>query len=166
MKVVIAGGREFDDWTYFAGYMSVLPTWLDITEVVSGGARGADALGEEFAYIHNIKLTVFPADWETHKRAAGPIRNEQMAKYADGVIAFWDGKSSGTKNMISVAAKYKKWVYCVRTDIKWDAVDPYHPNNVFITGEIPSEIISNCIPNDRRNIRPIIEPERDDQGVQ
>ncbi len=136
MRIVIAGGRDFNDWDTFMGYMSVLPNWIghDDFEVVSGGASGADSLGERFAQLFNHQLTRFPADWEKYGRAAGPIRNEQMAKYADGVIAFWDGKSRGTKNMIDVARKYNKWTYVVRIDIPWDNEDVYKPNNVFFDG--------------------------------
>lgn len=136
MKIVIAGGRTFTDWEYFMGYMSVLPRWIgeDDFEVVSGGATGVDNMGEEFARLFGLKLKVFPADWEAHGRAAGPIRNEQMAQYADGVIAFWDGRSRGTKNMIDTARKFNKWTYVVRTDVPWDNQDTFKPNNVFFEG--------------------------------
>jgi hypothetical protein len=136
MRIVIAGGRSFDDWDYFMGYMSTLPTWIgnDNFEVVSGGAPGVDSMGEQLAYLFGLKLTKFPADWNKHGRAAGPIRNEQMALYADGVIAFWDGKSRGTKHMIETARKNNKWTYVVRTDIVWDNQSVDSPNNVFFEG--------------------------------
>lgn len=136
MKIVIAGGRNFADWEYFMGYMTTLPKWIgeDDFEVVSGGATGVDKMGEEFAHLFGLKLKVFPADWEAHGRAAGPIRNEQMAQYADGVIAFWDGKSKGTANMIATARRLGKWTYVVRTDVLWDNKDVYSPNNVYFDG--------------------------------
>lgn len=81
-----------------------------ISEVVSGAARGADSLGELFAKENNIPVKQFPADWNAHGRAAGPIRNRQMAEYADVLIAFWDGKSPGTKNMIETMLKKGKIV--------------------------------------------------------
>jgi hypothetical protein len=140
MKVVIAGGRDFNHIDYFNGYMSTLPDWIELTEIVSGGARGVDALGEGFATANNIKLTIFPADWEKYGPKAGPIRNNHMAKYCDGVIAFWDGKSRGTENMINTAHKYMKWTYIVRYDVKWDRRDHLKPNNVFITKPVENDL--------------------------
>lgn len=107
MKVIVAGGRDFDK-EYYA--FCCLNKWANGTndpiEVVSGGAKGADNLGEYWANRrHNTKATVFKADWDKHGKAAGPIRNAQMAEYADALIAFWDGKSKGTKNMIDTALK-------------------------------------------------------------
>ena len=101
MKVIIAGGRDFDD--YLLLLQAVVKANFDITEVVSGGAKGADALGELFARDMDLSLSCFPANWDLHGRAAGPIRNGEMAEYADALIAMWDGKSSGTRNMIKQA---------------------------------------------------------------
>ncbi len=67
---------------------------------------GADALGERWAKENDIPVKVFPANWDKHGKAAGPIRNKQMAAYGEMLIAFWDGKSSGTGNMISLAEPY------------------------------------------------------------
>ena len=73
-------------------------------EIVSGAYyRGADKLGEQYAKERGFKITRFPANWNKYGKAAGPKRNEQMANYADALIAFWDGKSRGTKNMIDFA---------------------------------------------------------------
>lgn len=113
MKVIIAGSREFDDFEAMLGFMSVLPTEWDITEVVSGGARGADRLGESFAHLYNKSVKVFPADWDKHGKSAGILRNREMADYADGLIAFWDGVSPGTKHMIvSMYARNKPVHIC------------------------------------------------------
>lgn len=117
MKVVIAGGRDFSNWEAFHDWMALIPAWLYITEVVSGGAAGADTLGEQYAIRYNIPLKIFPADWEKHKRAAGPIRNAHMAEYGDALIAFWDGKSRGTKNMIENMKKRDKHVVLIRYDL-------------------------------------------------
>lgn len=75
-------------------------------QIVSGGARGADKLGELYAHTNLHSLKVFPADWEKFGKSAGYIRNEEMAKYADCLVAFWDGKSRGTKHMIDLAHKH------------------------------------------------------------
>jgi Protein of unknown function (DUF2493). len=71
-----------------------------VDEVVSGTARGADTAGEAWAEHHGVPVERFPADWDEHGKSAGPIRNQEMADYADAVVAIWDGKSSGTHNMI------------------------------------------------------------------
>jgi hypothetical protein len=100
-KFIVAGGRDFADYTYLS------KNCLDIIdegdEIVSGGARGADLLGERFAKENGISIKRFPANWNLHGKSAGPIRNKQMAQYADGLICFWDGESRGTKNMIDEA---------------------------------------------------------------
>ncbi len=72
-------------------------------EVISGTASGADTLGERYAKENGYKLTRFPADWNKHGKKAGYIRNCEMADYAEALIAFWDGESKGTKNMIEIA---------------------------------------------------------------
>lgn len=71
-----------------------------ITQVVSGMARGVDSLAVRWASANNIPVMPFPANWDEYKKAAGPIRNKQMADYADELLAVWDGESRGTKNMI------------------------------------------------------------------
>lgn len=114
MKVIIAGGRDFND--YLLLLQAVVKADFDITEVVSGGAKGADALGELFAHDMDIALSCFPANWDKHGRAAGPIRNGEMAQYADALIAMWDGTSSGTRNMINQAKDRGLRVYIERYD--------------------------------------------------
>lgn len=116
MKLIIAGGRDFDDpimmATRFMEFIGGRGVSLDMMkkrgQIVSGGQRGADAMGENLADTFGIKKKVFMVsrdDWELIGRKAGPIRNAKMAEYADALIAFWDGKSPGTKNMISEAKK-------------------------------------------------------------
>lgn len=114
MKVIIAGSREIK-------HNSVVKFALDltdlghfnITEVVCGGADGVDQLGAEWALHHQIPVMIMRADWDTHGRAAGPIRNQQMAEYADQLVAIWDGKSKGTANMILEMHRLNKpvWVH-------------------------------------------------------
>ena len=102
-RVIIAGSRYFDDYALLQNHADkMLSNQVDI-EIVSGGASGADALGERYAKDRGYKLKIFPADWATHGRKAGPIRNREMAEYADALLAYWDGKSRGTKNMIEEA---------------------------------------------------------------
>lgn len=101
MRTIIAGTRTFSDYDVLA--ISIAKSKFKITEVVSGGARGADALGETWAWQHKIDRKVFPADWKLFGKRAGPIRNQQMAEYAEACIAIWDGRSRGTLDMIERA---------------------------------------------------------------
>lgn len=109
LKVVIAGSRSFNDRLYLFGSCDqVLSGYLaaEDIEIVSGTASGADKLGEIYAEDNEYDLKQFPADWETHGKAAGPIRNREMAEYGDILIAFWDKESAGTKSMINEAVKH------------------------------------------------------------
>ena len=99
MKLVIAGGRDFTDYNMLCRALSTYGGPEDL-EIVSGGASGADTLGEKYAKEHGIDLKIFPAEWAKYGRAAGPIRNREMAEYCDQALIFWDGKSGGTANMI------------------------------------------------------------------
>lgn len=115
MKTIIAGGRDYHDYGHVRKQLDYFRKTHDITEIVSGGAKGVDTLGEQYAEEMNIKLKIFRANWDKNGRAAGPIRNGKMAEYADQLIAVWDGKSRGTKNMIETMHKHKKPVYIIWT---------------------------------------------------
>lgn len=112
MKVIIAGGRDFDNYNQLREKCDEIIN-SSLTEIISGCAKGADTLGERYAKERGYNLKLFPADWKTHGRKAGPIRNKQMADYGEMLIAFWDGKSSGTKNMIENAKKLNLKVHIV-----------------------------------------------------
>lgn len=116
MKVIIAGSRNIPDYnaTYTMLYNRLWNLHWKITEVVSGGADGADQIGERYAAIQSIPVKRFLPDWDTHGKAAGPIRNALMASYADALIALWDGKSRGTENMIQEAMKRQLKVEIVK----------------------------------------------------
>lgn len=102
MKVIIAGPRDFEDYDALLKAVAACP--FDITEVVSGHARGVDSMGERWSReVLKQEPKVFPADWDRWGKSAGPIRNTQMAKYADGLLALWHGVGKGTKNMIEQA---------------------------------------------------------------
>lgn len=116
VKIIIAGGREFKDYKLLKErcdyYLSkAVKRGYDI-EIVSGTARGADKLGERYAKERGYKIAYFPADWSQGK-SAGYKRNEQMAIYADALIAFWDGDSRGTNHMINLAKEHKLHVRIV-----------------------------------------------------
>ena len=72
-------------------------------QIVSGTARGVDQLGEEYAKRNDLAVKKFPADWDRFGKSAGYKRNKQMAEYANALVAFWDGRSRGTKHMIDLA---------------------------------------------------------------
>lgn len=106
-RVIIAGGRDFNDYELLTSTMDLLLSNVhDSITVVCGKARGADTLGEQYAMEHGYDVAYFPADWDKHGKAAGFIRNEQMAQNADALVAFWDYKSRGTQNMIQLAKRY------------------------------------------------------------
>lgn len=103
MKVIIAGGRNFEDYDLLCRKADKILSQQHEVEVVSGTAKGADKLGERYAEERGFPIKRFPADWGTHGKAAGYIRNEDMALYSDALIAFWDEQSKGTKHMIDIA---------------------------------------------------------------
>jgi hypothetical protein len=85
-----------------------------VTQVVSGCASGADLAGERWAKERGVWIERFPADWNKHGKGAGPIRNRAMAVYADVGLAFWNGSSSGTANMVCTMVELNKPVRVVR----------------------------------------------------
>ena len=113
-KVIVAGTRYFNNYDLMCKNLDYFLCNLEDIEIVSGTARGADALGEQYANEHNLPIKQFPADWDKYGKRAGYLRNNQMADYADYLVAFWDGKSPGTKHMIQFMTDLKKPVYVVR----------------------------------------------------
>ena len=125
-RIIIAGGRDFSDYDMLKDHVDkcingslengnetqvvLTPGQTEII-IVSGKAKGADSLGERYAKERGYKIEVYPADWKKYGKAAGMIRNKQMAEKADALIAFWDGKSHGTKNMIDLAHKNFLYVH-------------------------------------------------------
>lgn len=106
-RVIVAGGRDFSDYEYLRSSLDLLlQNIAGPIIIVSGTAKGADKLGEQYAAEKGYAVLRFPADWDRFGKAAGYMRNEQMAKNADALVAFWDGTSKGTKNMIQLAKRY------------------------------------------------------------
>ncbi len=121
MKVIIAGSRTIKDYTIvrkaiFVAFWEWEKEYEDITEVFSGCANGVDKLGEQWAVKNEKQLLLYPADWNKYGKKAGYLRNIKMAKYADALIAIWDGKSKGTKHMIDIAKKKGLKVYVYQTN--------------------------------------------------
>lgn len=106
MKVIIAGCRHFrHPADYELVETAVRESGFEITEVVSGGAKGIDQWGSTYATRNRIACRPFYAQWRLHGHGAGFIRNQAMADYADALIAVWDGKSRGTADMIDRACR-------------------------------------------------------------
>lgn len=112
MKLAVIGSRSFTDYDQ----LKTLLKDHGITEIISGGASGADFLAERFAREHHLKLTVFRPDWDTHGRAAGIIRNRTIVDVADAVVAFWDGASRGTAFTIKYAQAQNKPIEIIQYD--------------------------------------------------
>lgn len=110
LRVIIAGSRNYTDRDEFMAHMGEImvqyrPMLDENIVVISGGARGVDKLGEYWADFHGYEILEFIPEWDKYGRRAGFIRNAQMAENADVLIAFWDGVSKGTENMINIARK-------------------------------------------------------------
>ena len=113
-KVIIAGSRNFSNYKLLEEKCNFYLKNKNDIEIVSGTALGADYLGEIYAKNYRYSLKQFKPKWGQYGKSAGYIRNREMAKYADCLIAFWDSKSKGTKHMIDLAKKYNLKVRIVK----------------------------------------------------
>ena len=120
MKIAIVGGRDFNNYELLK--WSVINA-MDVnyyTEentkhtIVSGGAKGADSLGEKFADEFNFYKQIYRANWDLYGKQAGFIRNISIIENADIVFAFWDGKSKGTQHSINLAKQKNKELYIIK----------------------------------------------------
>jgi hypothetical protein len=112
MRLIVAGSRDYEDYATVAATLLQME-WF-ITEIVSGGCRGVDQLAIRWAKENDYKCTIFIPNWTVYHKAAGPIRNKKMAQYGDGLIAFWDGVSRGTKNMIDCALEVGMFIKVIK----------------------------------------------------
>lgn len=117
MKLIVAGSRTIKNYSFVESCINAVINQhkQNITEIVSGTARGVDRFGEQYAQKHNISLIKFPANWDKYGKSAGYKRNEEMADYADGLLAIWDGESRGTKHMIEIARKKSLLLWICKT---------------------------------------------------
>mgnify|MGYP001615560382 CR=1 FL=1 len=119
IKVIIAGSRDFNDYELLKAECNILiaPGIFDRTiEIVSGGAKGADLLGEQYASEYGLpvkKFYILKEHWEKYGKKAAYVRNVNMAEYATHCICFWDGKSKGTEMMIRLAKKDRLIVHTI-----------------------------------------------------
>ena len=113
MKYIIAGGRDFKDEAQLDYECNTLINYPEDV-IICGEANGADTLGKFWALERGCAVLSFPADWQRHGKSAGYRRNLEMAKVADALIAFWNGKSKGTKHMIDIALEHGLEVHVYR----------------------------------------------------
>jgi len=116
-RIAVIGSRTFNDYKLFSFLLKRLISNYSKVKLVSGGARGADKLAEQFAKEYNIPIDIFLANWEKYGKSAGYKRNYTIWDNADLGIAFWDGESKGTKHSFEIAKNQKKdlYVYNIKT---------------------------------------------------
>jgi len=122
MRVIIAGSRSITDGDEVE--KAIAESGFPITRLITGGARGVDRVAIAIARSRGIPVSVFHANWDRYGKRAGFIRNAQMAKYADGLIAVWDGHSRGTRHMIETARRCGLQVYVHIVDGRDNVQDP------------------------------------------
>jgi YspA, cpYpsA-related SLOG family len=114
MKLIIAGSRTCTD--YQLVWQVLGAERHRITELLHGGARGADQLGFRWAVRHHVRSRCFAAAWARFGRPAGIRRTQQLAQAGDVLVAFWDGQSPGTRHIIGCMQQLGKPVVVVRVD--------------------------------------------------
>ena len=108
-KVVIGGCRDYADYVFFKSRIDeILKDEKDEIIIISGHCSGVDLMGERYAAENGFNVKIFLPEWGKYGRAAVPIRNKKMVACADLVIAFWDGRSKGTRSLIKCAQNSKK----------------------------------------------------------
>lgn len=104
--IAVIGSRSFNNYDLLKNTLN--SNYVDIEQIVSGGANGADKLVEKYCREYNININIYYPEWNLYGKAAGPIRNEKIIRNCDEVVAFWDGISPGTKSSINFAKKFNK----------------------------------------------------------
>lgn len=117
-NLIIAGSRTFKNYFEARGiiYSTLSTRKPEEITIISGGAKGADYIGEMFAKEFGTGLSIYNADWDTYGKKAGHIRNEEMAKVGDGLLLFWDGESKGSQDMMFKALAKNIPVFVVYFD--------------------------------------------------
>lgn len=112
MRTIIAGTRNINSYQQVCNAISAAELYgISCKHIITGGCRGVDTLGINYAKNNNIEFTIYNADWNLYGKSAGPIRNEIMSRNADALIAIWDGKSKGTADMIKKAENENLIIY-------------------------------------------------------
>lgn len=116
VRLIVADGRDFNDVVLLRDTCDFKLSNVDRTHdvtIISGGARGADTIAQMYAEERDYALEIMEADWDAHGKSAGYKRNQAMSDVATHLIAFWDGKSRGTKHMIDIATRAGHVVHVV-----------------------------------------------------
>ena len=114
LALAVVGSRDFSNYLLLKEEIEKLPEFSLITEIISGGAKGADTLGALYARDSQLQLTEYIPMWSKYGKSAGFKRNTLIIQNADIVIAFWDGTSKGTLSSIELAKKYNKKLHIIR----------------------------------------------------
>jgi len=109
MIVLVCGSREINNYSLVE--KAIHASGFPPTKIIGGGARGVDTRAKLYATINQIPFEEFPADWDTHGKNAGKIRNRTMVDLCDAVVAVWDGRSPGTRHTIKYAELKGKPVF-------------------------------------------------------
>lgn len=112
-SVAIIGSRTFNDYNIIKDEFLKITNNIIVSKIISGGALGADKIGEKIALEFNIPITIFKPDWSLGKHA-GFLRNSDIVINSDIIIAFWNGISKGTHDSIKKAKKLKKELYIIK----------------------------------------------------
>lgn len=116
MKLGIVGSRDFKDYLVLKEEIEKLPEFSLIDEIISGGAKGADKLGVDYAKDNKIPWRVFYPKWRVngmYDHKAGFKRNSLIVEHSDIIIAFWDGRSGGTLDTIKKAEQFNKKIHII-----------------------------------------------------
>lgn len=114
MKLAVVGSRTFNNYELLKTKLDSIHMNNKIDMIISGGAKGADSMAEKWSKENNIPTNIFIPEWNKYGRRAGYIRNVDIVRNADEVIAFWDGLSKGTKHSINLATDNGKTLHVVK----------------------------------------------------
>lgn len=119
MKILVVGSRDFNNYEMLKNAIDTATNTYEDIEIISGGAKGADSLAEQYAKEKGYALKVFPADWDKYGKSAGYRRNAEMHKYISEFddrlcIAFWDRQSKGTQHSFDLAKQYNNPILVIK----------------------------------------------------
>ncbi len=127
MKYIVAGSRKISDTNFIRETIES----FDVSEIVCGTAKGPDSIGEAWAIDNDVPIAYFKPKWNKHGKKAGILRNIEMGDYADALLAFWDGKSRGTKHMIDYMKSIGKEVHVFKMEVPCEIKIPLEFNISF-----------------------------------
>lgn len=120
IKLAVVGSRTFDEYNFLESTLD----WFDISRIISGGAKGADALAAKYAANRNISLKEIKPNWNLYGKSAGYKRNVLIVDDCDELVAFWDGISRGTKHSIDIITDQSKPVH-IFEPVGWNEEKPF-----------------------------------------